>query len=89
MHKRKYHIKLFENKFLAITILLVFCVFYVPILAQNKIDSLQNLLKVETDFLRKSQLMNELATEIKSKKLPLSIDYAKQAYQIAETNGFR
>ncbi|MFZ4799917.1 MAG: tetratricopeptide repeat protein [Bacteroidia bacterium] len=33
--------------------------------------------------------MNELATEIKSKKLPLSIDYAKQANQIAEANGFK
>ena len=89
MLKRKFHIKLFVNKFLAITILLVFCVFYVPILAQNKIDSLQNLLNVETDLLKKSQLMNELATEIKSKKLPLSIDYAKQANLIAEANGFK
>ncbi len=84
--KRKFHIKLFVNKFLVITILSFSCA---PVFAQNKIDSLQNLLKVETDLLRKSQLMNELATEIKSKKLPLSIDYAKQANQIAETNGFK
>ena len=57
MHKRKFNINLFVNNFLAITIVLFFCV---PVFAQNKIDSLQNLLKVETDLLRKSQLMNDL-----------------------------
>ncbi len=65
------------------------CFFYIPVLAQNKVDSLQNLLKLETDLLKKSQILNELATEIKTKRLPLAIDYAKQAYQIAESNGFK
>lgn len=55
---------------------------------QNKIDSLKTLLASNTDQKSKSQLLLELASEIKGQDLTSAMQYAFEAKDIATQNGY-
>lgn len=60
--------------------------FYISLIAQNKSDSLAESIKLETDMQKKAQMLDELANEIKTKNIPLAIDYALKGNRIARAN---
>ena len=58
-------------------------------MGQNKSDTLAETIRLETDLLKKVQLLDELANEIKTKNIPLAIDYALRGHKIALANNFK
>ncbi len=69
----------------AFLLLNLFCF---SLIAQNKSDSLAESIKLETDMQKKAQMLDELANEIKTKNIPLAIDFALKGHRIAIANNF-
>ena len=82
----RYYFRL--RKALPMIVFLAFNLFYYSLIAQNKSDSLAESIKMETDMQKKAQMLDELANEIKTKNLPLAIDYALKAHRIAIANNY-
>jgi len=82
----RYYFRL--RKALPMIVLLAFNLFFYSLTAQNKSDSLAESIKLETDMQKKAQMLDELANEIKTKNLPVAIDYAINGYRIAIAHNF-
>jgi DNA-binding CsgD family transcriptional regulator/uncharacterized protein HemY len=75
-----------NNKYVILLSFGLLLILYVA--GQNKIDSLKTLLSSNPDQKSKSQLLLELAAEIKGQDLNSAMQYAFEAKDIATQNGF-